>query len=201
MLVTLTKYLSWLGKHVCIQKGNVKGWLFFNIQLYSITGLASHMYVLFWTKRDFPISFSNSDSSRKAWNWNWRSYMVNTVIELNNIIFFLPQNSTWHSEAWLYTMTPSTNLTFHPKMTCHLPNCASFPWDICNRCSMLTDYALSSDNKSRSILGLYCLYFLRPILFPSLSWLSEHCHFNIQRHFKTKYIQNFNYCMQWYWSK
>ena len=115
--------------------------------------------------------------------------------------FFLPQNSTWHSEAWLYTMTPSTNLTFHPKMTCHLPNCASFPWDICNRCSMLTDYALSSDNKSRSILGLYCLYFLRPILFPSLSWLSEHCHFNIQRHFKTKYIQNFNYCMQWYWSK
>ena len=53
---------------------------FLSQSLYDMPGIAPHMDVLFWGQRDFPISFSNIDTSRNASNWRWGSSMDDTGI-------------------------------------------------------------------------------------------------------------------------
>ena len=48
-------------------------------------GLAPLMNVLFWGRRDFPISFSGRDMSRNVWNRLLGSSMVGTGILLNHM--------------------------------------------------------------------------------------------------------------------
>ena len=55
--------------------------------LYDMPGLAPRMDVLTWGQRDFQISFSNSDTSRNAWNRHWGSFMVDRGILSNNMKF------------------------------------------------------------------------------------------------------------------
>ena len=60
-------------------------------------------------------------------------------------------------------MTPSIDRTFHQLLTItdldlitefdFLPNCARFPWNICNGCGMPTEDAYSSGHLVLSLLG------------------------------------------------
>ena len=52
--------------------------------LYDMPGLAPRLNVLFWGRQDLAISFSNSETSRNAWNRHWRSLLVDTWILSNN---------------------------------------------------------------------------------------------------------------------
>ena len=55
--------------------------------LYAVPRYAPHMNVLFWGSCDFPISFSDRDTSYNAWNHHWGSSMVDTRILLNSMKF------------------------------------------------------------------------------------------------------------------
>ena len=63
-------------------------------KLYDMPGLAPHMNALFWGPGDFPISYSNKDTSWNAWNRHSGSFMVGTRI-----------NVKWHSETYTGTVT------------------------------------------------------------------------------------------------
>ena len=68
-------------------------------------------------------------------------------------------------------MTPSIDKTLHEFLTItdldlitefdFLPNCARFPWNICNGCGMPTEDAYSTGHLSH--LGLECVLMSRPI--------------------------------------
>ena len=84
--------------------------------VYGIDGLLPHMDVLFWGQHDFPISFLNKDTSRNACKLHGRSSLFDTGTLSNNMKSPYT-NVKWHSEAWTYTMAPSTNKTFSQTMT------------------------------------------------------------------------------------
>ena len=74
---------------------------FLSPNLYDIPGLAPRMNVLFWVPGDFPVSYSNRDTSWNAWNCHSGSFMVNT-----EILFSTMKSS---SHECLMTFWPSTN--------------------------------------------------------------------------------------------
>ena len=43
-----------------------------SLSLFDTPGLAPHMNVLFWGPGEFPVSYSNRDTPRNAWNLNGR---------------------------------------------------------------------------------------------------------------------------------
>ena len=49
---------------------------FLSLNLYDTHRLVPHMHVLFWGPGDFPISYSNRDTSWIAWNRHSGSFMV-----------------------------------------------------------------------------------------------------------------------------
>ena len=59
--------------------------VFLSYSLYDMPGHLHHMNVLFREPREFPISFSNRETSRNAWNRYWGSSMVDTWILSNNV--------------------------------------------------------------------------------------------------------------------
>ena len=71
---------------------------FLSRSLYDIPGRAPDMGVLFWGQRDFPISFSNRDASKNAWNRHWGSFMVETG-SFRTILSSNLANVNWHSVA------------------------------------------------------------------------------------------------------
>ena len=54
-------------------------------QFIRYAGLAPRMNVLFWWPGDFPVSYSNKDTSRNAWNRHSGSLMVDTGILFSNM--------------------------------------------------------------------------------------------------------------------
>ena len=81
-----------------------------SLKLYDTSGLAPCMNVLFWGQGDFPVSYSNSDTSRNAWNRHSGSFMVDTGI---SAIWSIPlSNVKWHSGPWPNSDFP-TNQAFH----------------------------------------------------------------------------------------
>ena len=66
-----------------IQSSPAYGVFIFN--LYDTPGLAPRMNVLFWGQGDFPVSYSNRDTSRNAWNRHSGSFMVDTGILFSNM--------------------------------------------------------------------------------------------------------------------
>ena len=100
--------------------------------------LATRMNVLYWEPGDFPVSYSNRDTSRNTWNrhsgilWSiWGSYSAIWSIPLTNV--------KWHSDPWpTVTSQPirlSTNfMTLIPSLT--FTDYEWFPWSICNGCGM-----------------------------------------------------------------
>ena len=56
-----------------------------SLKLYVTPGLAPRMNVLFWGPGDFPVSYSNRDTSRNAWNRHSGSFMVDTGILFSNM--------------------------------------------------------------------------------------------------------------------
>ena len=58
---------------------------FLSLNLYDTPGLALRMNVLYWGPGDFPVSYSNRDTSRNAWNRHSGSFMVDMGILLSNM--------------------------------------------------------------------------------------------------------------------
>ena len=72
---------------------------FLSLNSYDTPGLASRMNVLFWGQGDFPVSYSNRDTSWNAWNrhsalWSIRrSYSAIWNFHFTNV-------KEWHSDPW-----------------------------------------------------------------------------------------------------
>ena len=79
--------------------------------LYDTPGLAPHMNVLFWEPDDFPVSYSNRDTSWNAWNPQSGSFMVDTGILFSNM-------KSPSRECWM-TFWPLTNSDFPTDQTFH----------------------------------------------------------------------------------
>ena len=58
---------------------------FLSLNLYDTPGLAPRMNVLYWGPGDFPVSYSNRDTSRNAWNCHSGSFMVDMGILFSNM--------------------------------------------------------------------------------------------------------------------
>ena len=131
---------------------------FLSLNLYDTPGLAPRMNVLFWGPGDFPVSYSNRDTSWTAWNRHSGSFIVDTGIlfsnmkvslsrMLNDILTldqqWLPNQSDFPPISWpWYRLWPS-------------PNYEWFPWSICNGCGMPAGNAYPSGHLVPSpILGL-----------------------------------------------
>ena len=132
---------------------------FLSLNLYDTPGLAPRMNVLFWGPGDFPVSYSNKDTSWNAWNrhsgslWSIRgSYSAIWSIPFTNV--------KWHSDPWpTVTSQPiriSTNfMTFIPSLT--LTDYEWFPKSICNGCGMPAGNVYPSGHLVPSpIVGLAC---------------------------------------------
>ena len=63
------------------------GMAFLSLNLYDTPGLAPRMNVLFWGPVNFPVSYSNRDTSWNAWNCHSGSFNVDMVILYNNMKF------------------------------------------------------------------------------------------------------------------
>ena len=55
------------------------------LNLYDTPGLAPRMNVLYWGPGDFPVSYSNRNTSRNAWNRHSGSFMVDMGILFSNM--------------------------------------------------------------------------------------------------------------------
>ena len=60
---------------------------FLSLNLYDTPGLVPRMNVLFWGPGDFPVSYSNRDTSWNAWNRHSGSFMVDSGILFSNMKF------------------------------------------------------------------------------------------------------------------
>ena len=69
------------------------------------------MNVLFWGPGDFPVSYSNRDTSWNAWNRHSGSFMVDTGILFSNMKF--PSHERWMKFWPLTNSDYPTNHTFH----------------------------------------------------------------------------------------
>ena len=58
---------------------------FLSLNLYDTPGLAPRMNVLYWGPGDFPVSYSNRDTSRNVWNRHSGSFMVDMGILFSNM--------------------------------------------------------------------------------------------------------------------
>ena len=58
---------------------------FLSLNLYDTPGLAPRMNVSFWGPDDFPVSYSNRDTSWNAWNLHSGSFMVDTGTLFSNM--------------------------------------------------------------------------------------------------------------------
>ena len=58
---------------------------FLSRSLYDTPGLAPRMDILFWGPGDFPVSYSNRDTSQNAWNRHSGSFMVDTRVWFSNM--------------------------------------------------------------------------------------------------------------------
>ena len=84
---------------------------FWSLNLYDTPGLAPRMHILSWGPGDFPVSYSNRNTSWDAWNriqevlWSIRgSYSSIWSLALTNV--------KWNSYHWP-TVTSPTDQTFH----------------------------------------------------------------------------------------
>ena len=131
---------------------------FLSLNSYDTPGLAPRMNVLFWGPDDFPVSYSNRDTSWNAWNRHSGSFMVDTGILFSNMKCpsheckkdiltldqqWLPNQSDFPPISWpWYRLWPS-------------PNYEWFPWSICNGCDIPAGNAYPSGHLVPSpILGL-----------------------------------------------
>ena len=86
---------------------------FLSLNLYDTPGLAPRMHVLYWGSGDFPVhvSYSNRDTSRKAWNRHSESFMVDMGILFSNMMY-----PSHECKMTFWSLTNSdfpTNQTFH----------------------------------------------------------------------------------------
>ena len=130
---------------------------FLSLNLYDTPGLALRMNVLYWGPGDFPVSFSNRDTSRNAWNRHSGSFMADKGDLIQHYEVSLSRMFKWHSDPWpTVTSLPirlSTNfMTMIPSLTF---TDYEFPWSICNGCDMPAGNAYPSGHLVPSpILGL-----------------------------------------------
>ena len=143
--------------------------------LYDMLGLAPSMNVLCWGRHDFQISFSNRDTSRNAWNRDYRSFVVDMGI-LSNNTKVLSQEClmTFCSLTKYIDNPPPAGLYTDPLPFFLLPTSTFYRLMRGSTRTFATDVPCwqgtltPPDIWSRPIWDLYMFYLLRPILFPYL---------------------------------
>ena len=114
-----------------------------SLNLYDTPGLAPRMNVLFWGPGDFPVSYSNRDTSRNAWNRQFygrygdlvQQYELSLLRMLNDILIL--------DQVTSQPIRLSTNFTTSiPSLI--FTDYEWFPWSICNGCGMPAGNAYSS---------------------------------------------------------
>ena len=96
---------------------------FFSLSLHDAPGLAPAIDVSFWWQGDFPVRFSNRDTSWNAWNRHSVSCMVDMGILFKAILNIPVTNIKWQSHPWEVTVSfrpikLSTNfVTLIPSLT------------------------------------------------------------------------------------
>ena len=124
MFLSLINHLSWVVIFHLRQPME-----FLSLNLYDTPGLAPRMNVLYWGPGDFPVSYSNRDTSRNAWNRHSGSFMVDRDLiqqyevslsrMLNDILIldqqWLPNQSDFSPISWpWYRAWPSPIMSgFH----------------------------------------------------------------------------------------
>ena len=134
--------------------------------LYDIPGHVPRMDVLIWGRCDFPISFSNRDTSRNAWNRHWGSFMIDTGSY--QAIWSSPlTNVKWHSVIDHIQWQPPTDHTFYRTRPF-----TEF-WEVSIEHMRRVWHAdrgrYSSGHLVPSLWDLHMFYLMRPILFPNSS--------------------------------
>ena len=85
--------------------------VFLFLNLYDKPGLAPLMNALFWGTGDFPVSYSNWDTSCNAWNRHSGSFIIDTGILFSNMKS--PSRECWMSFWSLTNSDFPTDQTFH----------------------------------------------------------------------------------------
>ena len=82
---------------------------------YDMPGLSPRMYVLFWGRRDFQISFSIRDTSRNACNRHWGSVIS---VKLNSIVITFKEDIllSFHESNHPSLLYTSLKMTFFLRM-------------------------------------------------------------------------------------
>ena len=75
-----------------------------SLNLYYTPGIAPRMNVLFWVPGDFPVSYSNRDTSWNAWNHSWRVRLAKqeTLTPPGHLVSPLVWRGPWMSTVVLY---------------------------------------------------------------------------------------------------
>ena len=160
-------------------------------RLHTVYRVPTMIFFIYLEQCQFPIRFSNKDTSRNDYNHYWGSSMVDTWW-YQTIWSSTLMNFKWHSKAWPYTLTLSTDQTLHriTEFTTFLPNLIFYRikrgFHLAFATNVIcTERTLTSpDNCFCLIWDLYMLCKLIPIILKSLSWLLGLCIFNIQRQFR-----------------
>ena len=84
---------------------------FLSLNLNDTPGLAPRMNVLFWGPGDFPVSYSNRDTSWNAWNSHSESFIGDTGILFSNMK--CPSRECWVTFWSLTNSDFPTNRSFH----------------------------------------------------------------------------------------
>ena len=89
---------------------------FLSLSLYDTPGRAPRMNALFWEPGDFPVGYSNRDTSWNAWNRHSGSLMVNMGILFSNMKS--PSHECWSVTVTSQPIRLSTNfMSLIPSLT------------------------------------------------------------------------------------
>ena len=159
---------------------------FLSLSLYDTSGLA-RMNALFWGPGDFPVSYSNRDTSWNAWNRHTGSFMVYTIILFSNIKS--PSNVNWHSDPWPVTVN-SQAIRLSPNLTTLIPQLTStelrevsmelFATGMTCQQGTLTPLDTGFRPLVRGFAFIYMLWLLRPV-FPTQHQFNDRIKLDLHR--------------------
>ena len=112
---------------------------FLSLSLFDTLGLAPLMNVLFWWPGDFPVSFSNWDTSWNAWNCPSGSVIVDRgLIQQYEVSLSRTLNDILTLAIYSDNPTNQSFYQFHDLDTelWPSPNNKWFQWSVCSGCGM-----------------------------------------------------------------
>ena len=147
---------------------------FLSLSLNDTPGFVPCMNVLLWVQGDFPVSYSNRDTSWNAWNGHSGRFMVDTGTLFSNMKS--PSHKLWRLISYSDSPTDQTFYKFYDFVTdIDLHQIMSTKtvvlWSICNGCDMPAGKTYPSGHLVPSpFWDLLMLQLLR-LVFPNLPYL------------------------------